>query len=61
MARRTIEADVKAAVLQTLQINPDVNVAELAKQYGLSVPTVYNWRKKLLAPAEVAPVTAEVI
>jgi Mor family transcriptional regulator len=42
MARRTIAPEIKAAVLLALQ-NPEVNKVELAKQYGLSLPTIYNY------------------
>lgn len=48
--RRTIDPAVKAAVLAAL-VNTDVNIPELAKQYNLSVPTIYNYRKTLLATA----------
>jgi transposase-like protein len=53
MARKKIDPEVKRAVLEALQ-NPDVNKVELAKQYSLSLPTLYNWRK--VANVTVAPV-----
>jgi len=55
MARRTIDVNVKNAVLEALK-NPDVNKVELAKQYGLSLPTLYNW-KNALKVVETVPET----
>jgi len=43
MARRTIAADVKAAVV-TAALQEGANLPEIAKQYGISLPTVYNWK-----------------
>jgi transposase-like protein len=54
MARRTIDPAVKAAVLEALQ-DQEVNKVELAKQHGLSLPTLYNWLKK----AKVVEATPE--
>ena len=46
MARRSIPQETKNAVLEGLRNG--VKVSELAAQYNLSVPTVYNYRKSLL-------------
>jgi transposase-like protein len=55
MARRSIDPAVKTAVLEALK-NPEVNKVELAKQYGLSLPTLYNWLKAA-RPVEAVPET----
>ena len=55
MARRTISQEVKTAVLEGLKNG--VKPAELALTHGLSLPTIYNYRKLLVvAPVVEAPV-----
>lgn len=44
MARRTISAEVRAQVLAAAQVE-GVRLPEVAKQFGVSLPTVYNWLK----------------
>jgi len=44
MARRTIAADVKAAVLEAMKVD-GAKLPEIAKANGLSLPTLYNWKK----------------
>jgi len=52
MARRTIPTETKNAVLAALAL-PEANVAEISKQFGLSLPTVYKYRKELVNQTEV--------
>jgi transposase len=44
MARRTISNEVKAAVLAAAQVE-GAKLPEVAKQFGVSLPTVYNYLK----------------
>jgi transposase len=55
MARRTIAADVKAAVLAAAQVE-GAHLPEVAKQFGVSLPTVYNYLKAAKV-VEVVPET----
>jgi transposase-like protein len=43
MARRTIAADVKAAVVAAALVE-GADLPAIATQYGVSLPTVYNWK-----------------
>ncbi len=43
MARRTIASDVKVAVVAAALVE-GANLPEIAKQFGVSLPTVYNWK-----------------
>lgn len=58
MARRSISQEVKNAVLEALK-NPEVNKVELAKLYGLSLPTIYNYAKRAKATEVVTTETVE--
>ena len=53
MARRTIDPAVKTAVLIAALEN-GANLPALAKQYGVSLPTIYNWKNAVLAEREAA-------
>lgn len=44
MARRSIPVETRNAVLAAAQL-PDANLPEIAKQFGVSLPTVYNYLK----------------
>lgn len=55
MARRTIDEAVKLGVLAA-SLKDGANLPEIAKQYGVSLPTVYNWKNAFLR-AQVATVT----
>jgi len=43
MARRTISTEVKNQVLEAARTQGPSHYAEIAKQFGVSVPTIYNW------------------
>jgi transposase len=45
MARRTIDPLVQAQVLQAAQVE-GANLPAVAKQFGISLPTVYNYLRK---------------
>lgn len=53
MARRHIEATVKTAALVEVLEN-GANLPEIAKKYGVSLPTLYNWKNAVLAEKEAA-------
>lgn len=44
MARRTIAADVKVAVIAAALEQGPKHFEAIAKQFGVSVPTIYNWK-----------------
>lgn len=65
MARRTIDPAVKTAVLVAALEN-GANLPAIAAQYGVSLPTVYNWKNAALAEkaeavAVLAPTTVPVV
>ena len=51
MARRTIAADVKAAVVAASLVE-GANLPAIAIQFGVSLPTVYNWKNAALKTTE---------
>lgn len=51
MARRTITAETKTAVLAAANEQGPKHYEAIAKQYGVSVPTIYNWLRALNTPA----------
>jgi transposase len=53
MARRTITAETRTAVLEAANLQGPKHYEAIAKQYGVSVPTIYNWLR------ELKPVTTE--
>jgi transposase-like protein len=53
MARRTIDPTVKTAVL-VAALESGAKLPEIAKQYGVSLPTVYNWKNAALAEKAAA-------
>ena len=55
MARRTIDANVKATALAEAQVE-GANLVEVARKAGVSLPSIYNWLKK----AKVVEVVPEV-
>lgn len=62
MARRHIEATVKTAILVAALEN-GANLPAIAKQYGVSLPTVYNYLKAVKAEraALLAPVAVPTV
>jgi len=52
MARRTLPAATKEGILRDLSAG--VNKAVIAKTYGVSIPTVYNFLKRQLAETNTA-------
>ena len=56
MSRRTIDPTVKTAVL-VAALETGAKLPEIAKQYGVSLPTIYNWKNAVLAE-RAAAVTA---
>jgi len=58
MARRSIPEATKTAVLEALK-NTEVNKVELAKQHGLSLPTLYNWLKAAKVVTQTVETPAE--
>jgi len=53
MARRTITAETRTAVLEAANLQGPKHYEAIAKQFGVSVPTIYNWLR------ELKPVTTE--
>ena len=51
MARRTIDPAVRTAVVAAA-LAEGAKLTEIAKQYGVSLPTVYNWKNAALASTE---------
>ena len=51
MARRSLSNDVKQGILDGLKNG--VRPVELAQQFGVSIPTVYNYRKTLVVETAV--------
>lgn len=51
MARRTITAETRTAVLAAANEQGPKHYEAIAKQYGVSVPTIYNWLRELKTPA----------
>jgi transposase-like protein len=51
MARRVITAETKAAILALVHAQGPKHYDAIAKQHGVSVPTIYNWLRALNAPA----------
>ncbi len=47
MARRTITAETRSAVLAAANEQGPKHYEAIAKQYGVSVPTIYNWLREL--------------
>jgi hypothetical protein len=56
MARRTLSNEVKQGILDGLKNG--VSPVTLAGQFGVSIPTIYNYRKSQLVTATNAPVVA---
>ena len=54
MARRSLSAELKAAVLAAAQVE-GAKLPEIARANGISLPTIYNWLKA----AKVVEVTPE--
>ena len=50
MARRTITAETRTAVLEAANLQGPKHYEAIAKQFGVSVPTIYNWLRELKAP-----------
>ena len=59
MARRTLAQSVKDGILNGLRSG--VRPAELATQFGVSIPTVYNYRKTLNAATTTTAIPAQTI
>ena len=61
MARRTLSQEVQDGILNGLRNN--VSPATLAGQFGVSIPTVYNYRKQLnvAATTTVVPETTNTV
>jgi len=59
MARRAISAETKATVLAAANEQGPKHYDTIAKQFGVSVPTIYNWLNAL-KPVEVTN-TEEVV
>jgi len=59
MARRTIDPAVKTAVVAAA-LADGANLPEIAKQYGVSLPTVYNWKNAVLRAEQPALAPAAV-
>jgi transposase-like protein len=57
MARRTIDPAVKTAILAAA-LAEGAKLAAIAKQYGVSLPSVYNWRNAARAAEKAAEVVA---
>ena len=53
MARRLITNETKTAVLAAANEQGPKHYEAIAKQFGVSVPTIYNWLR------ELKPVVAE--
>ncbi len=53
MARRSISTETRTAVLEAANLQGPKHYEAIAKQFGVSVPTIYNWLR------ELKPVTAE--
>ena len=53
MARRSISAETRTAVLEAANLQGPKHYEAIAKQFGVSVPTIYNWLR------ELKPVTVE--
>ena len=53
MARRTIDPAVKTAILAAA-LAEGAKLAVIAKQYGVSLPSVYNWRNAARAAEKAA-------
>ena len=63
MSRRTIDPTVKTAVL-VAALEKGAKLPEIAKQYGVSLPTIYNWlnavkAEKLEAVASLVTAVAQ--
>lgn len=43
MARKTIAVETKNQVLEAARQQGPKHYVEIAKQFGVSVPTIYNW------------------
>jgi hypothetical protein len=59
MARRTLEASVKEGILRDLAAG--VSPAVVAKTYGISIPTAYNYRNRAVVAAVAPEVVAETV
>lgn len=59
MARRTLSKEVKEGILRDLAAG--VKPADVAKTWGISIPSVYNYKKRAAAAAAAAvvPVATE--
>ncbi|MGH7974781.1 MAG: helix-turn-helix domain-containing protein [bacterium] len=55
MARRTIAAEVKAAVVAAALLE-GADLPAIATQYGVSLPTVYNWKNAATRTTTAQPV-----
>lgn len=53
MARRTIDPAVRTAVVAAA-LAEGAKLPVIAQQYGVSLPTVYNWKNAALALTETA-------
>lgn len=54
MARRTISAEVKNQVLEAARQQGPSHYKEIATQFGVSVPTIYNWLNEARVETTVA-------
>lgn len=59
MARRTIDSAVRTAVVAAA-LADGAKLPVIAKEYGVSLPTVYNWKNAALAATEAALAPAAV-
>lgn len=60
MARRTITAETKTAVLEAANLQGPKHYEAIAKQFGVSVPTIYNWLRALTPATTETPVETTV-
>lgn len=52
MARRAISAETKTAVLAAANERGPKQYEAIAKEFGVSVPTIYNWLRALNTTTE---------
>ncbi len=60
MARRTITAETKTAVLEAANLQGPKHYEAIAKQFGVSVPTIYNWLRALTPATTETPTESTV-
>ncbi len=58
MARRSISAETRTAVLAAANEQGPKHYEAIAKQFGVSVPTIYNWLRELKPVVAETPVEA---